>query len=385
MRRTLCGIALAAGLLAASLPALAQEPASQPAPLPAKVTLNMEGGSAEEAFDQIARQTGIDLIVDNASLWTNADLVFLNVKDAPFWPTFIKLCQQTRVNFDQPYNNGGGLRTQALRLSSPGTGESRFSKMPMAESEGFVIFAQSAQRNYSVSYEQPTASSGVFSLQLMVLADPGLTIVSISPPTVSEAVDENGLSLMPTGNNSSSYGNQPNQLIQQTGMIRGYPDTGGRKVAKLKAQLRATALVKAVKIEIDNPLTAKLVKKELPDYDVELSTLKLTNETDKNSRNYQIKVTFRGKQNRPGTGGLVGPQSRDYWGLMNAMNLTDAAGKRYGTGKDSYGGNDASYECTMYFSPQGNDMGVPTKLSWSLPAETREILVPFEMKDMPIP
>lgn len=380
MRTSVYCVVLAAGLLGGSVSAFAQEAASQPAaPQMSRVSLSMESGSAEEAFDQIARQAGIDLIVDDQSMLARADLVSLNVKDGPFWPAFIKLCQQSRVSFDQAYSNYGGLpRQRALRLYNSGNGESRYSKMPMTEAEGFVIFAQNAQRNYSLSYGQQTASMGMFQVGLLVLVDPGLSVVQVAQPVVSEAVDENGMSLMPTGNNQShmSYSSQPNQLMQQTGMSLSYPAGAGKKIATLKGQLRATALVRSETIDIDNPLTAKQVKKQLPDYEVTISTLKSTNAADKNNRNYQLKVTFRAAKGRM-TGGDA---SNTYWGLMQAINLTDADGKRYNNSGGSYGGT----ECTMQFSPPG-DAGVPVKLSWSLPAETKEILVPFEMKDLLIP
>src|SRR5450759_663991 len=82
MRRSLSCVVLAAGLLAGSAWGLSQEPASQPATSPVGVTLNLNNVSAEEAFDQLARQVGIDLIVDNPSTFAQADLVSLNVKDA---------------------------------------------------------------------------------------------------------------------------------------------------------------------------------------------------------------------------------------------------------------------------------------------------------------
>src|SRR5450759_2620552 len=104
MRPNLSSVFLAAGLLAASASVMGQAPASQPAARAGRITLNLEGATAEEAFDQIAKQAGVDLIVDNPSIWAQADLVFINVKDAAFWPTFMQICQQSRVSFDQNYN-----------------------------------------------------------------------------------------------------------------------------------------------------------------------------------------------------------------------------------------------------------------------------------------
>ena len=385
MRRLLSCAVLTVGMLAGSAWGLSQEPASQPATSPVRVTLKLDNVPAEEAFDQLARQAGIDLIVDNSSSFAQADLVSLNVKDAPFWPTFLKLCQDSQLSFDQ-YNQHGQSRGRSLRLVKFGNGENPLSRRPMAEAEGFVIMATGAQRNANINYERPDNSSNSFWVQLIVLSEPSLPIVSISQPTLSEAVDENGLSLMPTGTNSMGYGNQPNQLMQQAAVNLAYPAKAGKKVARLKGQLQATALVRAEKIEIDNPLTAKQVTKDLPDYVVVISPLQLAKQDNPNNKNYQLKVTFRTKPNRKAAGGVGRNDTQNYWNLVNTIALTDADGGRYGNaGSSGGGGNAGSFECTMSFSPQGNAVGAPTKLTWSLPAETKEIVVPFELKDLPIP
>jgi len=349
---------------------------------PAKITLNLEGASAEEAFDQIAKQAGVDLVVDNPSMWQQTDLVFLNVKDAAFWPTFMQLCQQSRVNFDMYY---GSDRPRSLRLYGGG-GENRFSKYPVAEAQGFMVFAQSAQRNYNVSYEANATPNSSFSIQLMVLTDPSIAITQMGSPVVTEAVDENGTSLMiPAGKRSNMYygGGRNESLVQQTGLALEYPANGGKKIAKLKAYLRATAATRMEKIEAESPLTMKPIKKELPGYDVLIQPLKPQKDSGEQKR-YELKITFIKKRAAEGTGGLR-RENNDYWSLLNSIALTDANGRRYNNGGGGSSGGNDSYECTMNFYGQGSNQGEPVKLTWRLPAETKELRVPFEFKDLVIP
>lgn len=396
MRRNLSALFLAVGLLAGSVPTMAQPvaaeakpatPGAQPAASAGKITLNLEGATAEDAFDQIAKQAGVDLIVDNPSIWAQADLVFINVKDAAFWPTFMLLCQQSRITFDQYYDQNRG---RAIRLYNSGNGENRYAKLPSAEADGFMVFAQSAQRNYSISYENPQAPNNSFTIQLMVLADPATPLQQMQPPTVTEAVDENGVSLVPTSRNPNNmyYGGngRMESLAQQTGLSLSYPANAGKKIAKVKGYLRGTAVTKVEKIEIDDLMAMKEpLKKEAGEYDITIAPPKPMNETDKNNKQYQMKVTFRKKQRPAGTGGGIRRENQDYWSLVNGMAITDAEGKRYNNNGGNSNNGDGFYECTMQLYPQQQGMGAPAKLSWRMPAETKEIRVPFEMKDLQIP
>lgn len=385
MRRTVSSLMLA-GLLAAAVPAFAQTPAAQPATQPARITLNLEGATAEDAFDQLARQAGVDLVVDNPSIWANADLVFINVKDAAFWPTFMQLCQQSRISFDQYFDQS---RPRAIRLSSSGNGESRFSKLPSAEADGFMVFAQSAQRNYNVGYDNPQNANSSFSIQLMVLADPAMPLQQMQPPTVVEAVDENGTSLLPTGGrNREMYygGGRQESLVQQTGLALNYPANGGKKIAKLKAYLRGTAVTKVEKVEIDDIMAMKEpLKKQFGDYDMTLYPAKAAgNANDPNNKRYEFRLSLRKKETPKTTGGIR-RENRDSYNLVSGMVVTDSEGRRYNCGVNNSNNTETGMEYTMQLYPQQQGIGAPQKLSWRMPAETKEIRVPFEMKDLQIP
>ena len=395
MRPNLSSLFLAAGILTASVSAMAQAPASQPATRTGRITLNLEGATAEESFDQIAKQAGVDLIVDNPSIWAQADLVFINVKDAAFWPTFMQLCQQSRISFDQNNYNNQGAGTRAIHLTNSRNGESPYAKLPSAEADGFMVYAQSAQRNYNLSYDNPQNTNSSFSVQLMVLSDPATPLQQMQQPTVTEAVDENGTSLLPInrnrdGNNYNGgyYGGRTDTLAQQTALSLNYPANAGKKIAKLKGYLRGTAVTKVEQIEIADVLAMKEpLKKAFGEYDMTLYPAKAAgdgNDANNKNKRYEFRLSLHKKEKPQGTGGIR-RENRDPNNLVNGMVVTDAEGKRYNCNLNNINNSDTGIEYTMQLYPQQQGIGAPQKLSWRMAAETKEIRVPFELKDMQIP
>ena len=399
MRRMYKAIAVVSGLVVgASLgmgqvdtaPDQPETPASQPpATQPTGgINLDLDGTGAEEAFDQIAKLAGVDLVVNDQQLWFNADPVFMKVKNGRFWPTFLEMCKQSRLNFNA---DSGGNSARTIQLYNGGGGGNDFSKLPQAESQGFIIMAQSAQRSASVQYDRPESANSNFYIQLRVFVDPAVNIMQMSQPTVSEAVDENGLSLVGGNRNNGGYfGNNMGALIQNLSVPLAYPVKVGKKIAKLKGNLRATAVVKSEVIEIESPLTAKVTKKELPDYDIIIQPLKAMPKNGENeTARYELKVTIRLKEKkRVGGGGVRREMRNDIQNMVNGIIITDTEGHRInGNGWNGGGGNNVDvFDYNMnYQASSPNAAGQPAKVTWKVPVETKELRIPFELKDLLIP
>jgi len=375
-RMTLVALAMSAGMWvrAAEEPA-AEAPASTASAVePAKINLNLKDAAAEEAFDQLGRQAGLDLLVDDGGMWQRADLVNITAKDAAFWPTFIDVCRQSKVSFNAYYDQS---RPRTLRLNSSDNGGA--ANLPSSVSGGFVVLAQSASRNYNVDYANPKSSSGQFTIQFMVLCDPALRVQQMGSATVTEAVDENGLSLRSPSQNGVSYGGNQG-FIQNAGVVLNYPAGAGKKIALLKGTLRPTVVTKVEDVVIDAPLTLKTpVKKTTSEYDVAIGPLKRQGE----GRQYELKIVFTPKTaSKPG---VRRNRNTDFWSLVSTIELSDSDGRRlsYSGGGGGGGGNSITY--TVNFSAQGDQAGEPAKLAWKLPAETQEAQVAFEFKNLAVP
>lgn len=364
-------------------PAQPTDAATQPAS-PGKINLDLDGAGAEEAFDQLAKQAGVELFTQDAQTWFNADPVVIKVQDGSFWPTFLDLCKQARLDFDA--NNGFG-RAGAIRIYFSGNDTSRYSKCPSVISEGFVIMATNANRNYTIDYANPPANGdrpASFSIQLLVFIDPARQVLHLAQPAITEAVDENGVSLMLPNNNSGGYdANEMGSLVRNSGIQLTYPANAGRKIARIKGSLRAMAASKYETITIDNLLTTQATKKSFPDYDVIIDQ-----PTKPGGNQYQMKITFRMKD-RGGVPGLHQRQNyQNLWPLVGTMVITDAEGHRYSNNGGGGGGGDQVLTYNLSFSSFGgpdSGIGEPAKLTWRIPTQTREIRIPFEFKDLPIP
>jgi hypothetical protein len=335
---------------------------------PTKLNLDYKNASPEEVFDQIGRQAGVELLANDQGMWQTAEPVTISVKDAPFWPTFLEVCKQSKIGF-QPYYDSSRPRTLSLtRLQ-----DSRIAEHPYSHSGGFVVMAQSANRNYGISYSAQATSN--FSLQLMVLCDPALQVSEMSAVTVLEALDENGLSLKMDKESSSGYSSQRG-FVQSAALSLAYPDGAGRKLALLKGSLRSTVVVKMEEVTIHNPLTSAPTKKQLPDYDVTIGPLK---KPSAKGGSYELKVSF-GNKAQP-TGGLRRSRDALPWNLVSTIELYDGDGRRLNY--NGRGGGSSGY--TVNFNSHGEEVGEPQKLVWRLPAETSTVPVTFELKDLVIP
>ena len=69
------------------------------------------------------------------------------------------------------------------------------------------------------------------------------------------------------------------------------------------------------------------------------------------------------------------------------MRLVDAEGHAYTMGGITTGGNDQKMEYRYNFNRFGGEarIGQPAKLIWDIPIETKEVAVPIEFRDLPIP
>lgn len=371
---------LCAAFVLGSAMAMAQvEPppaAATSAPAVRKGTLNLElnGVGADEGFDQLGKQAGVDIAANDPQLWANAEPIDLQVKDGYFWPTLIEMCGQARLRFNPHYGNG---RSVMLERMTPE--QQKMPALPMSAHEGTIVRATYANRSATVNYESPNPgnSSSQFSIQLSVLMDPGLTTMGATQVVATEAADDRGNSLVPPGRDGSMmFGGQDNQLILQAAVNLLCPKEVGTKITKLKGYVRTTTAAKSELVEIESPLKAEPHTKETPEYTITIGPLKPGQGTPKS---YELKVTFQAKERKPG--GLR-RQSSDLWTLINRIELRDADGKRLGYAGGGGGGGPVQEYTVRY---RAESAGEPAKLVWRIPTEIRELRIPFEFMDLAIP
>jgi hypothetical protein len=394
MRKTWYPAALLCSLLiAAPTPSLlAQVPQTSPAPAATQsvgnagnINLDLDAVPAEDAFDALAKQAGVDLTTQDSQLWASSSLITIKVQNGRFWPTFVELCKQAGNSLIPAWE---GARPRSIRLySTGGSGTMDFASAPKVESQGFLLMPQSATRTATISYVNAGPFTPSLTMQLGIFVDPSQDMVQVGPISLTEAADENGLPLLPTNRGSTGMTISQPSLIQNTPISLNCPPNAGKKIARIKGALHARVATKTQLVEIESPLTAKALTRQIPDYDLTIEPLKqLANGNNPNTNLlYQIKVSFKARD-REG-GGLRQESNRDFWPLISTITVTDANGLRFSTYGWNGGGaaNGIIEYTTNFIAAPGSGLGEPARLTWKVPVETEEIRIPFELKDLPIP
>lgn len=340
-------------------------------------------GLPDEAIGLIAKQAGVELVVPGNAIWTNAEPITLKVDDGYFWPTFMEMCKQAKISYmPEP----GPAGRNKVRLMDVRGGGDPFAEVPRSVSKGFVVLAQSATRTYSVFYGKAAVPPrDTLRLQMQVLIDPVTPVTSWDLPTVTEAVDENGASLVPQNSKGVTFlGGAAGGLLQPVTIDLAENASVGKKIATLKGTLNGTAVVKSEKLDLDLPLPPEGKTVKAPDYDVVLAS-------PKGGAAFVLNVRFISHQAdaapvTPGGKGAPrrGAQMQTQMNLLNSLSVLDAQG------------NQLISRPSLSLDPQGNAVaniaimsakggGEPAKISWKVPVATKPIQIPFEFKDLAIP
>ena len=403
------GLALGAALLALPYPGRAAEAAEITTSetnsatdwrTPTRITMKCQDAAPEEVLDELAKAADISLEAMNTMAWSSTGTITLDVKDRPFWPVFIDACRQARVDF-QTYANDRSPRRIQL---NPGT-ENHLAAMPMYEAAGCLLIFQSASRTHQIQYGSgrgsarfgagrgpPMSQGGAasqgsvnFNLQALLLVDPRFRPAGEVRTTLTTATDENGTSFLRPNYDQSGqvyYSGQPRGFFLQANFNLNYPTNAGRQLAKLEGNLRIPTILKEQTWEISDVLNAKPETKELDGRSVTIESIRKNQNSSFSSGLYEVKISYKVLAESEAPGLRRTPS--DLYPLIQSITLLAADGTplNHSGGGGSSSGTSGSY--TASFSAQDKDT-VPSKLIWKVPTDTREIVVPFSVTDLPIP
>ena len=334
----------------------AQSKPAEPQALPGAkaINLQLEAASPEEAFAELARQAEVQFKPMGQNLWTKADPVELKIVNGRFWPVCIDMCQQANVRFNPNFFSG---IPRTVELFSADQGMEPITKCPYAETQGCILALMSANRSYSISFANPNQTANTFGIQAMLLADPGVDLGGNLQALATEAVDENGASFLPPNNQQmfGGGGGQPRSLARHLFLNLAYPANAGKKLVRLKVDMRASIVTKSDTLSIDSPIDAAPQKKDLPAMSVEVKSVKTVGNT------VEVQVAINSK--RP----MQGMERQDMWNCISAIELIDSQGNRYTQmGFGGSGGTANSLTFTLHFGSPSQTPGKPAKLIWRL-------------------
>jgi hypothetical protein len=209
-------------------------------------------------------------------------------------------------------------------------------------------------------------------LTIAVAAEPKLKIIGENNEQwLQECVDEHDRPIAVAGRNSiNGYGNG---WWWQLAASFGEPPEGATKIGRLRGRLRFTVAVRSETIEIPDLMSAKNVSRSAGGY-----TVTLQEASGPANGSYQIKLA------------TTGPRPITWNGGRPPFRVLDDQGRPLMSGGHSTSTNgQGRTDWTVSFNtwaPRGNNQpGAPAKLVWEVPVETKELEVPFELTDLPLP
>jgi hypothetical protein len=336
------------------------------------ITLHMKGAKPAEVFAEISRQASAQLRPSPVNLWESKSFpaIDIDIERRPFWEAIGEVCGKFGL---APQNN----MAMEMVIGERNAGPKLWGEAPSVISGPFLVVCAYINRSHSIDLNQAKNVRRSCDVRFMIYPEPKMRVLQGTHTVrLEEAVDENGNSLAIPGlppdlgfNTNTWPWNMSAALMPQVNT--------GQKIARLRGAGRFIIQTRAEQAEISEVQSARGVTKVVAG---RRFTLK---EVRKQGNQYVAMITLY----RAGW-------SQSEWNYMmypqQTFRMVDARGvplMRLGNGS-SNGGQD-QMDVDIQFQRQNwngtENAGEPVKLLWEVPVETKEIGVPFEFLDLPLP
>jgi hypothetical protein len=327
-----------------------------------RITLRLVDVPIKQAYAELARQAGTTFVSMPPNLLDSLDgRVTLEADRQRFWEVFLALREQTGLDF---VSSGEGLRLASLGNGVGGA--------PVSIHEAFLVRAESASLSHSINYGRGGSHSG-FSLQLAVLPEPKLAVSGgmTAGLRIESCLDDNGNELADPRQPVGVYTSNDMLMV---GLQLQIPPNLGRTIRTLRGTLRVPLPTRFETIELEDPVGQKKVTQQAGELRVVIDEFRKSGD-----RQYTTKITLHRE-------GL----SESAWApfaqhaIFGGVQVLDADGQPLSRSGWGTSGDGKKLEGTLTFR-RDKDGPEPLKLQWRIPVETKEIEVPIEFKDLPLP
>ncbi len=352
---------------------------------PTLVSLHFKNAPMSMVIPELARQSGMEIHVwPPGNFGQNQKTVTIDVDRQPFWEVVRQACAQSGWG---PERYGGGGNRLTL---SPNGGN--WGKRPAVMQGQFMVLAANVQRHETLDFGDPQNPSRQYSIYVQVCADPKMRIIRANQNMeVSQAADEKGNSLVvkQTGYMGYHSGNQNPWFWELQAPLQLSPDIGKRLV-EFKGVAKFSVQTKTDRWEFGDPLKIKNQEKKIADDSVTLTILSVgRNAQNQNSVEVRLAISVKSKArlNLFARSDERHPLT-EYSVLAQSIKLLDARGRAFQNHGGGGGGGGTKWEYSFNFAQrddQGQALGDPAKLIWDVPVEIKEVAVPVEFKDLPLP
>jgi hypothetical protein len=339
-------------------------------PGPTLISLDLKQVTARQALAEVAKQAkaSIKPMPGNpegilAALTTPRSDV--SITRQPFWPAMIDLCKKAQLFPSSEWNAPTQIAFQ------PAGAEQSFG--PMKSVGSCLIILDSVTSNFDadlIGARQPTR---YLSVQMRLFVEPKLSPYRISSVgNVETAVDENGTNLARQRNqwDDRQGGGPQSTWMREITCSLNFPANAGQRIAKLKGYASVAVAGPEQTKKIDDPLKVKNVDNTIDGTLIRMIELRKAG----GPNSYYARMA----------GDVNSPVFRDYEKFNKVVSLFDTNGKEFDRTGGSWGGGRANtFEFGVNFTGKGTSE--PKELRVTLPTQIKEIRVPFEFTDLPLP
>jgi len=333
---------------------------------PSPITLHVNNAPAAEVFASIARQCSAPLPTMPEGLWKepNWPKLTLDCDRKPFWQIMRDL--GSRLGIDYLSSEPQEIRiTRGSRRSSDG----------MAITGAFLFTVNSL------------VARNRMTIEMAVYGEPKIAVLRTIDLQVAKALDDQGKPLLPQtgrfggrrgfGGGFGGFGRRNFNIGRQPYLIFQRPADGVAKIGRLQGNMTLVLQRESDTWEILDPLEMPPSTRVVDSFPV---TLEGFNPGGGDTYELQISVPYAFM--------VVGVQEEVAELIRRNLRVLDAAGHALSSGAVDTRASNEGTEFLVDFArttlPNGAKSGRPAKLIWEIPTATRNLVVPFDFKDVPI-
>jgi hypothetical protein len=352
----------------------AQPPIPQGAdPGPTLITLDLKQVTPRQALQEIAKQAKVDLNAGNEGgggasgffAQMMSQRMDVSLKNEPFWPAFLGVAKQSNL---LPYSEWN----QPTRISLRQGGNMSTTRPSKAVGSSLIVL-ESITSRFDADLTGPRAPTRALNVNLQLYVEPKLKPYRISRvATIETAVDEKGTSLIaPVQPWADRQGGGPESVwTRDVDCNLLFPDSAGGRIARLKGYASIAVAGPEKTEKIDDPMGKKNVDVKIDGVMVRLVELR-----KRGGNQYEARMA----------GDINSPVFKEYEKFQKILKIVDANGKEFQHSGGSWGGGRGTTMDfgLMFTAPDG--ASEPKEARITLPTAMKEIRVPFEFLDLPLP
>lgn len=324
---------------------------------PSLITLHVKDATPGEVFASLTRQCGAPLPTWPDKLWDEANWpnLTLDLDRQPFWEVIADLGKRLQVDYliTEP---------QDIRIAR----DSGHPPAGMFVSGAFLITAD------------PIVFRNGMNIEVSVYGEPKVVVTRAVSFKLERAEDDHGNPLLPQ-TSRRMFGRRFRTGSRQLPMPFQRPPDEVSRIGRLKGSITVVVQVASDTWEVKDPAAMTATTRLVDSVPV---TLESFFPARAGGEGYELLAALPVGFNSRGTQDEITELMRKRMKVLddNGRALTQST-------PDSRGTNDGA-EITTDFtpvnSPDGGRVGAPAKIVWDIPTETRQVVVPFDFKEIPI-